>query len=284
MALTAQHSAPAAGDPQLADSHTQTVLRNLRELSAARELVWMWTLREVRVRYKQSLLGASWAILQPVALTLVFTAVFSYLARVPSDGIPYPIFAYTALLPWTLLSTSIGFAVPSLINNTNLVTKIYFPREILPLGAIGAALLDFLFATVVFIGMMVLYNIPLSLSLLWVPLLLVVQLALITGVSLVTSAINVFYRDVRFVVPLALQIWMYASPIIYPVSLVPERYQPVYMLNPMAGLINSYRRVVLEGVAPVAYEIILAAAVSIAICLLGYHYFKRVEPEFADII
>jgi len=258
--------------------------RCLRELFNARDLLWMWTLREIKIRYKQSILGAAWAILQPVALTLVFTLVFSYLARVPSDGAPYPIFAYTALLPWTLVATSIGFAVPSLINNTNLVTKIYFPKEILPLGAIGAALLDFLVATLVFVGMMIIYAVPLSLNLLWLPLLLVVQIALITGVSLVAAAINVFYRDVRFVVPLGLQIWMYASPIIYPVSLVPERFQTIYMLNPMAGLINSYRRVVLHAAAPAASELLLAFVVSAGICILGYLYFKKVEPAFADVI
>jgi lipopolysaccharide transport system permease protein len=269
---------------QPATGSSHSLKDHLGDLYGARELLWMWTLREIRIRYKQSALGVAWAILQPVALTLVFTVIFSYLARVPSDGAPYPIFAYTALLPWTLLSTSIGFAVPSLINNTNLVTKIYFPKEILPLGAIGAALLDFLVATLVFVGLMILYEIPLNLHLLWLPLLIVIQIALIAGVSLVAAAINVFYRDVRFLVPLSLQIWMYASPIIYPVSLVPEKVRALYMLNPMAGLINSYRRVVLDGMDPVLSELLLAAAVSIAICAFGYGYFKKVEPEFADII
>ena len=164
----------------------------------------MWTLREIKVRYKQSILG-SLGGLQPLSLTLVFTVVFSYLVRVPSDGIPYPIFAYSAVLPWTLLATSISFAVPSLVNNSSLVTKIYFPREIIPLASIGAAIIDFLVAALIFIGMMILFRIPPTSSLIWLLPLLLIQIALMIGVSLLASAINVFYRDIRLVVPLALR-------------------------------------------------------------------------------
>jgi len=260
------------------------MISHLKLLYAYRELLWTWTLREIKVRYKQSALGAAWAILQPLSLTLIFTIVFSLFAQVPTDGIPYPIFAYTALLPWTLFTTSISFAVPSLVNNMHLVTKIYFPKEILPMATIGAALFDFLVATVLFVGMMMFYKVPLNSALLWGPLLLAIQIALIVGVSLLGAAVNVFYRDIRFVVPLALQLWMYASPVIYPVSLVPERFRFFYMLNPMAGLINSYRRIVLEGEPPVGIELILAGGLSLLLCILGYLYFKRTEPEFADIM
>lgn len=260
------------------------LIQYLKELRAYRDLLWMWTLREVKVRYKQSLLGAAWAILQPLVLMIMFTMVFAYFARVPSDGIPYPLFSYVALLPWTFFSTSISFAVPSLVNNMGLVTKIYFPREILPLGAVIAALVDFVVASTVFVALMVLYRAPLYGSLLWVPLLVVTQVALTLGVVFFAATVNVWYRDIRFVVPLGLQLWMYASPIIYPISLVPERWQGVYRLNPMAGLLDSYRRVILLGRPPQYGDLLWAAFLSLVLCAVGYAYFKRSEPQFADVI
>jgi lipopolysaccharide transport system permease protein len=260
------------------------MLAHLQTLVKYKDLLRMWTIREVKVRYKQSALGVAWAILQPLALTLMFTLVFSYFTRIETDGTPYPIFAYTALLPWTLLATSISFAAPSLINNMSLVTKIYFPKEILPLGTIGAALLDFLVALVVFFGIAFFYRVPPSVTWLWMPLILAVQVALIIGVSLFAAAINVFYRDIRFIVPLGLQLWMYASPVIYPLSLVPDRLRSIYMLNPMAALITSYRDVFLLGQPPETSQLLLALIECLVVCLAGYLYFKRVEPEFADII
>ncbi|MCJ7568850.1 MAG: ABC transporter permease, partial [Anaerolineales bacterium] len=242
------------------------------------------TLREIKVRYKQSVLGLAWAILQPFALMLMFTLVFSYFTRFETDGAPYPIFAYTALVPWTLLATSISFSSSSLTTNLSLVTKIYFPKEILPLGTIGAALLDFLVAITVFIVIALFYQVPLTITWIWVPLLLVVQVSLIIGVSLFAAAVNVFYRDIRFVVPLGLQLWMYASPVIYPVSMVPDRLKTLYMLNPMAGLISSYRRVVLMGEPPDLGYLLLATIESVLVFFIGYLYFKYKEPEFADVI
>jgi lipopolysaccharide transport system permease protein len=259
-------------------------MKHVRALYRYRYLLWMWTLREIRVRYKQSLLGGAWAILQPLSLAIIFTVVFSVFARVPTDGVPYPIFAYAALLPWTLLATSVSFAVPSLVNNMNLVTKTYFPREILPLAVTAAAFIDFCIASMVFAVMMALYRIPVHWTLVWVPLLIGVQIILILGVTLVGSAVSVFFRDVRFVVPLGLQLWLYATPVIYPESLVPERLRTLYMLNPMAGLIASYRRVVLQGLHPVPFDLGLATALSIALCVAAYRFFKRVERQFADII
>ena len=258
--------------------------QSLLELYRYRELLWVWTVREVKIRYKQSLLGAAWAILQPLSLTAIFTVVFSFFARVPTDGAPYPIFAYAALLPWTLLSSGISFAVPSLVGNMPLVTKIYFPKEILPLASIGAALLDFAVALIVFVGMMAVYGVSPTGALAWIPVLLLVQVALMIGVSLLAAGVNVFYRDVRFVVPLALQLWMYGSPVIYPLSTVPERFRFLYMLNPMAGIIDGYRQVVLKGESPLNANLLVAASVSLLLCLLGYLVFKRMEPEFADII
>jgi lipopolysaccharide transport system permease protein len=258
--------------------------RNLRLLLHYRDLLLAWTLREIRVRYKQSVIGGLWAILQPLSLMIVFTVVFSVIARVPTDGIPYPLFSYAGLLPWTFLATSVTFAVPSLVNNMHLVTKIFFPREILPVANVGAAFLDFCVAATLFVGMLVFYRVPPTWLWLWVPPLLVVQILLTLGVVLLLSAVNVFYRDVRFVIPLMLQVWMYASPIIYPVTMVPEELQTLYMLNPMAGLIDSYRRVILTGEAPVLRYVALSAGVSVLVFVAGYLYFKHSEPTFADLI
>jgi len=254
------------------------------ELTKARELLFTWTLRDFRVRYSQSVLGAAWAILQPFSLMVIFSVIFSAFLRVPTDGIPYPIFAYTALLPWTLFANSLSFAIPSLVSNMNLVSKIYFPREILPLSSILVCFVDFVIASSIFVLMMLFYRIPVGPSILLVPLVLIVQLVLTFGISLLASAINVFYRDVRFVVPLTLQIWMYLSPIIYPVNLVPEKFRPLYFLNPMAALIDSYRRLILLNQMPDWPYLGLATLVSILLALVSYRYFKQAEREFADLI
>jgi lipopolysaccharide transport system permease protein len=260
------------------------VLEPLGRLIQYRDLLWMWTLREIRVRYKQSVVGGLWAILQPLALMIVFTVVFSLLVKVPTDGIPYPIFSYAGLLPWMFFSTSVGFAVPSLVNNMDLVTKIYFPREILPMAAVGAALLDFAIASIIFAGLMLVYRVALSWTILWVPLLLGIQIALTLGLVLLMSAVNVFYRDVRFVIPLLLQIWMYATPIIYPVTLVPPRFRGLYALNPMVGLIDGYRRVAVLGEPPWWGALAVSAIAAAAILAGGYAIFKRSEAVFADVI
>lgn len=257
---------------------------NVRQLYGYRELLHMWTLREIKVRYKQSLLGAAWAVLQPLGLMLMFSAVFSYLTRMPTEGTPYPIFSYTALLPWTFLATSISFAAPSMINNLNLISKVYFPREILPVAVVIAAFIDFLVASLVLTGMFVYYRLPLTLSLMWLPLILAIQIALTLGIVFFLSALSVKYRDVRFVVPLLLQLWMFASPIIYPASLIPARLRDLYSLNPMVGLINAFRAVALHGQHPEWTSLLLSASVSTLLLAAGYYYFKRCEASFADIV
>lgn len=257
---------------------------HLVELYKARELLYSWTFREFRVRYSQSVIGAAWAVLQPLVLMLIFSVVFSLVLGIDTGGIPYPIFSYVGTLPWTLFATSITFAVPSLVSNMNLVSKIYFPREVLPLSSILVALVDFVIAAALLIPMLLLYHIPLTWMVLFVPLILLVQTILTTGISLFASAVNVFYRDVRFVVPLALQVWMYLSPVIYPASNVPEQWRTLYFLNPMAAIIDSYRRVILMGQMPDWPYLGLSAAVSLATLVLGYRYFKRAERQFADLI
>jgi lipopolysaccharide transport system permease protein len=259
-------------------------MNHIASLYAYRDLLWLWIAREVRVRYKQSLLGVAWAIVQPLALTLVFTLVFSYLVHIDTGGVPYPVFSYSAMLPWTFFQTSIVFAVPSLVNNLNLVTKIYFPREVLPLASMGAAFLDFVVAFSILLAMLAIYRIWPGIHILWLIPLLAIQIILTTGVVLLGSALIVFFRDVRFVVPLITQIWMYATPIIYPVDLVPERFQPYYFLNPMAAIIDGYRRALVMGEAPRLPALLLATVISSLLLLLGYALFKRVEPLFADLI
>ena len=256
----------------------------LSGLFAYRELLINWTLRMIKVRYKQSLLGMAWAILQPLSLTLIFTVVFTFFTRIPTEDIPYPIFSYCALLPWTFFSNALSFAVPSLVSNMDLVMKVYFPREIFPLASILASCLDFLVASVIFIGMMLYYGVSPSPLLLLVPLVLAIQVALTVGIALFASAVNVFYRDVRFVIPLALQLWMYASPIVYPVSAVPEAWQPLYMLNPMSPIIDSYRRLILLGQMPNWRHLGLAALISGLALIAGCGFFKRKEMAFADLI
>jgi lipopolysaccharide transport system permease protein len=256
----------------------------LHSLYNYRDLLWLWTEREVRVRYKQSALGVAWAIIQPLTLTLIFTLVFSRLIQIDTGGIPYPVFAYSALLPWTFFATSLAFGIPSLVNNLNLVGKIYFPREILPLASIGAALVDFAMASLVFAGMMLIYQIPLTLNVLWIGPLLIIQLILTIGVTLSGAALIVFFRDVRFVIPLLIQIWMYASPVIYPTTLVPPQWQTLYFLNPMAGIIDGYRRVLTQGEPPNIPALVLATVVSSVLLVVGYTIFKRSEPLFADLI
>ncbi len=255
-----------------------------RDVLRARELLMMWTLRDVKVRYKQSVVGIGWAVLQPLSLMLIFTLVFSFIVSVPTGDIPYPLFSYTAVLPWTFFATSIAMGVPSLVSNMNLVTKVRMPREILPMATVLASLVDFAIASLVFVGMIIFYRVSLHWTALWVFPLLGIQIILTVGVVLLGSSLNVLYRDIRFIVPLATQLWMYASPVIYPVDLVPEQLLPIYYLNPMAGIIEGYRLAILEGLPPNLPAVGLSLVVSTVILVLGYRTFKRLEPVFADLI
>ena len=256
----------------------------LKKLYQYRELLWVWTLRNIQVRYKQSLLGGLWAVLQPLSLMIAFSVIFTQLVKVSTDGTPYPVFAYTALLPWTFFAVSITFGITSLTSNLNLVTKISFPREILPLASIGAAFVDLLVGSTVFIGMLLYYGIPIRNTVWVLPILLLVQILLTIGIVLFSSAVNVFYHDVQYVVPLAIQLLMYATPVIYPASQVPIRWRGIYMLNPMATLIESYRAVILQGRWPEWQSLLIASIISLAIFMAGYLYFKNEEWQFADII
>jgi lipopolysaccharide transport system permease protein len=256
-----------------------------RELFRHRELLWLITQREIKVRYKQSLLGALWAVLQPFSLMIVFTVFFSWFARMQSDGIPYPLFSYVALLPWMFFSTSLSFAIPSLVSNSHIITKIYFPREIVPLASVLAAFLDFVIASGIFLLMLFYYRVGLTWNVLYVIPLAAIQVAFTAGVCLLLSAFTVLYRDVRHMLPLLIQIWMFVTPILYPVSIVPAGWRTWYMaLNPMAVIIDGYRRAAVQGLPPPLRYLALAAVVSALLLWLGYKYFKHLEREFADMI
>ena len=255
-----------------------------RGIYQARDLLLEWTSRNIRARYQQSALGWFWALIQPAAQVLIFTIVFTQFVRIDTGDTPYILFSYVAIVPWTLLSMALPDMANALVDNMTLVTKIYFPREVLPIASLLARLLDFLVASILVIILMILYRIPVFMpGLFYVPVILTIQIILLLGMGLASAALNVFYRDVRSLLVLGLQLWFYASPIIYPVSLVPERLHSLYFLNPMAGIISAYRDVLLDGRIPGSY-LMVAALISVIIFVIGYWFFKRVEFQFADIV
>ena len=249
-----------------------------------RDLLLAWTSRIIRARYQQSVLGGLWAIVQPLSMVIIFAVIFTLFIPVDTGNVPYMIFAYTAMVPWALFTGSLSEMVQSLVGNMNLVSKIYFPREILPIAALLARLLDAVIAFTLLIVMMIFYRMPvLTLSWLFLPLILVIQVAFSLGLGFIGAALNVFYRDITHLVALGLQIWLYATPIIYPVTAVPEKYQTLYFLNPMAGIIESYRAVILRGEMPQSY-LWLSAVIGGIILIFGYWIFKRLEFQFADVV
>ncbi len=250
----------------------------------ARDLLWQWTSRNIRARYQQSALGWFWAVIQPAAQALIFTVVFTFIVPIDTGDIPYVLFAYVAIVAWTLLAMALPDMSNSLIENMSLVTKIYFPREVLPIAALLARLLDFAVAAVLIAILMIIFKVPVyPLGWLFLPVILAILLILILGLGLALSALNVFYRDVRSLLVLGLQLWFYASPIIYPISLVPEWLRPFYFLNPMAGIITAFRDVLLYQRLPGSY-LAIAGFISLVMFIFGYWFFKRVEFQFADIV
>jgi len=260
------------------------LVAGIKELSQYRELLWVWAGRELKARYKQSFFGFAWAVFQPIALTAAFVVAFSYFIQIPSDGIPYPIFSYSAMLPWTFFVRGLSLGIPSIVQNMNLVTKIYLPRMIFPLASIMTSFVDYLCGLVVFLGMMIFYRVELTPAIAFTPVLFLIQIILMVGLTLGASALNVYYRDISQMVPILLQLWMYASPIIYPLSQVPDWLRPYYMLNPMAVILNGYREILFFNRLPQLSHIGLAFAVSLVTLFIGYIIFKKVEARFADII
>ena len=253
------------------------------ELWNYRELLHVLTMRDIKVRYKQTVLGAAWAIIQPLMMMVVFTIFFGNLARMPSDGFPYPIFVFAALLPWTFFANAVASAGNSLVGSAHLVSKVYFPRVIIPLSSIGGGLLDFVIASGVMLVLMIWYGVGWSLNLLAVLPLTAGMVLAALGVGMLLSALIVTYRDFRYVIPFLIQFWMFATPVVYPASLVPEAWRPVLHLNPMAGIIEGYRSALLGrpfDFAALAISLTVAALIFAA----GLAYFERMERRFADVI
>jgi lipopolysaccharide transport system permease protein len=256
---------------------------DLKELWAYRELLWVLTERDIKVRYKQTVLGAAWAVIQPLMLMVVFSVFFGKLAKMPSDGIPYPIFAYCALLPWTFFANALSSSAGSVVGSANLISKVYFPRLIVPLSSIGSWLVDFAIATLILLGLMLYYGIGWSLNLLAAPLLVLAVIFAALGMGTLLAALTVAYRDFRYVIPFLLQFWMFITPVVYPVSLVPEHWQWVVNINPMAGLVEGFRSAFLGRPFDVI-AIGISLAVAVAGFIIGVLYFEKVERRFADII
>jgi lipopolysaccharide transport system permease protein len=258
--------------------------RAARRLVHYRDLLLTLSVHRLKVRYKQSVLGPSWAVLQPTLLMLIYTVIFSRIVRIQTDGAPYAVFAYSALLPWTFFATALSSATNSLVSHFSLVTKVYFPREILPLTYVVAALVDFLVASSVLGALMAYYDIALSRYALFVIPTIAVLTLFTIAVSLLLSAVQVRYRDIGMALPLLLQLWMFATPVVYPLTLVPERWTTLYSLNPMVGIVESFRRVILQGVPPDFHSLGMSALVTATLLPLAYIYFKHVEATVADII
>lgn len=257
---------------------------NLCELWHYRELLVFLTWRDIKVRYAQAVLGATWAILQPLLTMVIFSVIFGQLAQLPSDGIPYPVFSYVALLPWQLFAGALQRAGTSLVGNSNLLTKVYFPRLIIPISAVAAGLVDFAIAFVVLFGLMLFYNIQLTWAVLVLPFLILLALLTALAVGVWLSALNVQYRDVQHMIPFLVQAWMYASPVAYSVGLIPSgKWRILYGLNPMAGVIQGFRWALLGAAPP--DELMVVSVVIVAILLVsGLYYFKRMEKTFADVV
>jgi lipopolysaccharide transport system permease protein len=260
------------------------LLGELRGLWHYRDLFYTLTVHRIKVRYKQSVLGLAWAILQPLSLMLIYTVIFSVIAKVPSENVPYAVFAYAALLPWTFFSSSLTNATTGLVSHSQLVTKVYFAREILPLTYVSAALFDFLIASSFLIALFIYYGVSVTAYVLYAIPILVLLTMLATACGLFLSAMQVRFRDIGVAMPLLLQVWMFSTPVVYPLSAVPQRLQGVYALNPMVGVIENFRRVVLQGVAPDFYSLAISAVAAAILLPLAYLYFKRVEATMADII
>jgi lipopolysaccharide transport system permease protein len=249
-----------------------------------RELLYFLIWRDVKVRYKQTMIGAGWAILQPLMSMMIFTIIFGHLAQIPSNGIPYPIFAYIALLPWNYFSQAISRSGISLISDSNLISKVYFPRIIVPLSAAAAPLVDFAIAFVMLLGMMVWYGIAPTWGVLALPLFLVLALATALAAAMWLSALNVRYRDVGHTIPFLMQCWMFASPVVYPLSLVPEKWRLLYSLNPMVGVIEGCRWALLGQGSPDFVALLESAIIVMALLVGGVVYFRQMEQIFADVI
>ena len=256
----------------------------LDEVWNYRELLWFLVWRDIKVRYKQTALGAAWAIIQPLFAMIVFTVFFGRLAKVPSDGLPYPLFSYAALLPWQLFANALTQSSNSLVGGERLITKVYFPRLVIPLASVLSAVVDFAIAFVIVLGMMAWYRVAPTWTIVTLPLFFFLTLATALAAGLWLAALNVEYRDVRYTVNFLVQLWLFASPVAYSSSLVPERWRPLYGLNPMAGAIEGFRWALLGHTASPGAMLAVSTAIMALILIGGLYYYRRMEKTFADVV
>jgi homopolymeric O-antigen transport system permease protein len=267
----------------IAPSRTWVALR-LGEIWAYRELLYSLIWREIKVRYKQTALGVGWAIIQPFLTMVVFSIFFGRFAGIPSDGVPYPVFAFSALVPWQLFAFSLTEASNSVVANQRVITKVYFPRLLMPIAPIGVGLVDFAVAFSVLIALLAFYGVGPNLAVLTVPLWALLAVLNALAVALWLSALNVQYRDVRYTVPFLIQLWLFATPVAYPTSIVPEAWRPIYALNPMVGVVDGFRWALLGSTDPPQLTALISVATVLALLVGGLFYFRRMERTFADLV
>lgn len=256
---------------------------DFQEIWAYRELLYFFTWRDVKIRYKQTGLGFAWAVIQPLFTMIIFSLIFGAFAKIPSDGIPYPLFSYAALLPWTLFAEGMTRSTNSMVANAPIMTKVYFPRLLMPISGIMSPLVDFCIAFSILIAMMIYYGFVPTVNVIFLPAFLLLAIATSLGVGLWLSALNVQYRDFQYTVPFLIQIWMYASPVVYPASMLPESLRVWYGLNPMAGVIEGFRWALL-GTTPPSAMILVSVGVVVVMLVSGLFYFKKMEQYFADLV
>jgi lipopolysaccharide transport system permease protein len=256
----------------------------LKSVWGYRELLYFLVWRDLKVRYKQTIIGIGWAVLQPLITMLISTVIFGHFAKIPSDGVPYPIFAFCGLLPWTYFATALNRCIVSVVADSHVITKIYFPRLILPLAGTASGLVDFFISLVVFLGFMIWYEMPITWGLLALPFFLMFALVTALALGLWLSALNVRYRDVTYTIPFLIQVWMFASPVVYPVNLIPEEWRFLYSLNPMAGVIEGFRWALLGKASPDFSVMAVSALVVVLLLASGVIFFRNMERTFADII
>ena len=259
-------------------------LLNLQELWEQRELLTFFVWRDIKVRYKQTVLGAAWAIIQPFFTMIVFSLFFGRLAQIPSDGIPYPVFSYAALVPWTFFANGINQSANSLVSSANLIKKVYFPRLFVPFASVLAGAVDFALAFVVLLGMMVYFGLTPTSNVIWLPLFFLLAFLTSVGVGLWLAALNVQYRDVRYTIPFLIQFWLFATPIAYPSSLLEGVWRIVYGINPMVGVVEGFRWALLGTDTAPSAIILVSALVAIIFFISGLFYFRRMEKTFADVV
>ena len=257
---------------------------NLRDLWEYRELLYFLAWRDIKVRYKQTVLGASWAILQPFFTMVVFSLFFGKLAGIPSEGLPYPIFSYAALVPWQFFANGLTSSSDSLVSSANLISKVYFPRLVIPMAAVGSGIVDFGLAFLVLLGMMAFYGIVPTANVVWLPLLLLLALVTSLGSGLWLTAMNVQFRDVRYMVPFLVNAWMFATPIAYPSSLLDEPWRTLYGINPMAGVVEGFRWALLGTDTQPGSMVLVSSVVAVGLLVSGAYYFRRMEKTFADVV